>query len=109
MTAPSSRTHFAHPTEHVPACIVTQTIEPRNEECVATRDTARVTCDACLVWLDDLREWAMDTAGSLTVKALADEMPGVHGARKTAVVEWLMGNDVERLAESRRLSTRRGI
>lgn len=52
---------------------------------------------------DDLREWADKHVPALALKAMAEDMPGVHAAKKADVLAWLLDNDPEVLAESRRV------
>lgn len=56
-----------------------------------------------------VRDWALKEAGSLALKALAEDMPGVRDAPKPEVVDWLVANDLDRLVESYRLSQRKII
>ena len=49
---------------------------------------------------DELERWA-NRKSVLGLKAIADDMPGVHSASKREVIDWLLANDRERLEESR--------
>lgn len=53
-----------------------------------------------------LREWASRHVGVLALKAMAEDMPGVHEAKKAAVLDWLIDNDPGVLAECYRLNER---
>lgn len=48
---------------------------------------------------ETLRGWAISVDRTALAK-IAEEMPGVRGAPKTDIIDWLLANDRERLTES---------
>lgn len=54
----------------------------------------------------EVQRWALDHAGSLTLKEMAFGMPGLDKASKPIVVAWLMGHRYDDLEYAMRMSER---